>query len=49
MLLRAVEPRPSMLKIEGLWVHQSTAAPNADWARVLDEVREERIDAVLKT
>ena len=48
MLLRRVEQRPSMLKVEGLWVHQGTASPEANWARVLDDVREERLDAVLK-
>lgn len=48
VLLRPAEQRPSMLKVEGLWVHQGTAVPNANWSRVLDEVREERIDAVLK-
>jgi AbrB family looped-hinge helix DNA binding protein len=48
VLLRPVEQRPSMLKVEGLWVHQGTPAPDANWARVLDDVREERVDAVLK-
>ncbi len=48
VLLRPVEQRPSMLKVEGLWVHQGTAAPDAHWAQVLDEVREERLDAVIK-
>lgn len=48
VLLRSVEQRPSMIEVEGLWVHQGTAASDANWGRVLDEVREERIDAVLK-
>jgi len=43
-----VEQRPSRLKVKGLWVHQGTPVPDANWARVLDEVREERVDAVLK-
>ncbi len=49
VLLRPVEQQPSMLKVEGLWVHQGTAAPDANWARVLDDVREERLDGVVKT
>ena len=34
VLLRVVGPRPSMLNVEGLWVHQGTAGPNFDdsWA-----------------
>jgi len=38
-----------MRKIEGLWVHHGAAVPDADAAGVLDEVRKERLDAVLKT
>ena len=48
VLLRQVEQRPSMVKVDGLWVHQGTAEPGADWGRILEEVREERIGAVLK-
>ena len=48
VLLRPIEQRPSMLNIEGLWVHQGIASPDANWERVLDDVRAERIDAVLK-
>ena len=29
VLLRPVEQPPSMLKVEGLWVHQGTAVPDA--------------------
>ena len=49
VLLRPVEQRPSMCEIDGLWVHQETAvAPDARWAQVLDDVREERLNNVLK-
>ncbi len=48
VLLRQVQQRPSMVKADGLWVHQGTAEPGADWERILEEVREERIGAVLK-
>jgi AbrB family looped-hinge helix DNA binding protein len=49
VLLRAVEPRPSMTKIDGLWVHQGVAQPGANWDLVVQDVREERIESVLKT
>ncbi|MGO9058717.1 MAG: AbrB/MazE/SpoVT family DNA-binding domain-containing protein [Candidatus Binataceae bacterium] len=48
VLLRAVEQLPAMVKIEGQWVHQGVAQPGANWDRVLQEVREERIESVLK-
>jgi AbrB family looped-hinge helix DNA binding protein len=48
VLLRPVEQRPSMLKVDGLWVHQGTAGPDAHWGQVVNDVREERINAVLK-
>ena len=43
VLLKRVEPRPSMAKVDGLWVHQGTSEPGANWDRVLEDVREERI------
>lgn len=46
MLLRVPAPQPTMAKIEGLWIHQGTAQANADWASVLQEVRDERLRAV---
>lgn len=46
MLLRVPAPQPTMVKIEGLWVHQGTAQANADWASVLEEVRDERLRAL---
>jgi hypothetical protein len=48
ILLRPVGQRPSMIRVDGLWVHQGVAEPGANWDRVLDDVREERIEAVLK-
>jgi AbrB family looped-hinge helix DNA binding protein len=48
VLLRLVEQQPSMVKVDGLWVHRGTAAPGGNWGRVLDDVREERIQSVLK-
>ena len=48
VLLKRVEQRPSMVKIDGLWVHRGSAEPGANWERILEEVREERIESVLK-
>lgn len=44
VLLRVPAPQPTMAKIDGLWIHQGTAQANADWASVLDEVRERFAD-----
>jgi AbrB family looped-hinge helix DNA binding protein len=48
VLLKRVKPRPSMVKVDGLWVHQGSADPGASWDRILEDVREERIESVLK-
>jgi len=48
VLLKRIEQRPSMVKADGLWVHQGSAEPGADWERILEGVREERIESVLK-
>ena len=48
VLLKRVEQRPSMVKADGLWVHQGSAEPGANWERILEDVREERIESVLK-
>ena len=48
LLLRRIEQRPSMVKVDGLWVHQGNAEPGADWERILEGVREERIESILK-
>ena len=48
VLLKRVQQRPSMVKVEGLWVHQGSAEPGANWDRILEDVREERIESVLK-
>jgi hypothetical protein len=37
-----------MVKVDGLWVHRGSAEPGAHWERTLDNVREERIESVLK-
>ena len=48
VLLRKPHQVPSMVRIDGLWVHQGVPEPSADWNRVVDDVREERIEAILK-
>lgn len=48
LLLRPVGQRSSMIQVDGLWVHQGTPAPAANWDRVLEDVREERIQSILK-
>ena len=48
VLLKRVEQRPSMVKTDGLWVHQGSAEAGANWERVLEDVRDERIESVLK-
>jgi AbrB family looped-hinge helix DNA binding protein len=48
VLLKRVEQRPSMAKVDGLWVHQGSAEPGANWERILEDVREGRIESVLK-
>ena len=40
--------QPSMIQVDGLWIHQGAAEPGANWERVLNDVREERIQTVLK-
>lgn len=48
VLLKRATQRPSMVKIDGLWVHQGTAESKAKWESILDDVREERISNTLK-
>ena len=48
LLLRIADKRPAMVKVEGLWVHEGTPLPHANWDHVIDDVREERIDSVVK-
>jgi AbrB family looped-hinge helix DNA binding protein len=48
VLLKRIEQRPSMVKVDGLWVHQGSAEPGANWERILEDVREERIESLFK-
>jgi hypothetical protein len=48
VLLKRVEQRPSLVKVDGLWVHHGRAEPGANWDRILEDVRDERSESVLK-
>jgi AbrB family looped-hinge helix DNA binding protein len=48
VLLKRVQQRPSMVKVDGLWVHQGSAEPGANWDRILEGLRQERIESILK-
>jgi len=48
VLLKRVEQRPSMVKVDGLWVHQGSPEPGANWERILKDVHEERVESILK-
>ena len=48
VLLRPVEQSPSLIKADGLWVHQGTPQNGANRDRVLSDIREERIDSLFK-
>jgi AbrB family looped-hinge helix DNA binding protein len=43
VLLKRVEQRASMVKVDGLRVHQGSAEPEANRERVLEDVRDELI------
>jgi len=48
LFVRVVDQVPALVKVDGLWVHQAAAAPDADWEHVIDDVRNERIASVSK-
>ncbi len=48
VLLKRVQQQPSMVKVHGLWVDQGRAEPGANWERILEDVREERIASASK-
>jgi AbrB family looped-hinge helix DNA binding protein len=48
VLIKRAEEQPTLVEVGGLLVHQGRAEPGAQWDRVIDSVREERLEAVLK-
>jgi AbrB family looped-hinge helix DNA binding protein len=49
VLLRRREEHPSMIKVDGLWIHQGTPQIGAQWDRLVDDVRDERAQSQLMT
>ena len=47
VLLRPVKEQPAMVRVGGLWVHRGSPEPGTEWERVVDDVREQRIQNVL--
>ncbi len=48
VLLRIVDEGPAMTRVNGHWVHRGRPLPGADLTRIVDGVREERIQSSLK-
>ena len=48
VFLRKIEERPALVKIDGLWVHRGIVQPGTNWDRLIQEIREERIESILK-
>lgn len=48
VLLRPVQQEPSLVKVGGVLVHQGVVETDINWDRLIDEVREERIQELLK-
>jgi AbrB family looped-hinge helix DNA binding protein len=42
LVLKPVNQRPSMVRVNGFWVHQGTAPEGFDWDRLIEEVRDGR-------
>jgi AbrB family looped-hinge helix DNA binding protein len=49
VLLRRRDEHPSMIKVDGLWIHQGTPQAGAQWDRIIDDLREERAQSALMT
>ncbi|HVB40743.1 MAG TPA: hypothetical protein VNE83_07560 [Terriglobales bacterium] len=47
VLIKRAGERATMVRENGLWVHCGVPEPGARWDKVIDEVREERIQAIL--
>ncbi|MGB9489774.1 MAG: AbrB/MazE/SpoVT family DNA-binding domain-containing protein [Terriglobales bacterium] len=48
LLLRVVESGPSLIRVNGLLVHHGRAEEGADLDGVLESVREERIQQIMR-
>ncbi len=47
VLLKRVEQTAAMVKVDRLWLHRGVAERGASWDRVIENVREERIESAL--
>lgn len=43
LVLRPVEQRPSMVCLDGIWVHLGKAPHGFRWSSIVDDLRDERI------
>ncbi len=43
ILLRRPHQVPSMVQVDGLWVHQGAPEPGVNWDQVIQDSREERL------
>ncbi len=48
IFVRVVDQDSALVKVDGLWVHRGSVRPDADWERVIQDIRDERIASVLK-
>ncbi len=47
VLLKPVDQQPSMIKVNGHWVHLGKLPEGFDWDNLIDDMREERIKELL--
>jgi AbrB family looped-hinge helix DNA binding protein len=48
VFIKSAGGEPTLVVEDGLLVHQGRAEPGADWERVIDDAREERLQELLK-
>jgi AbrB family looped-hinge helix DNA binding protein len=48
ILLSHPERQPSMVQVDGLWVHQGVPEPGTDWDRVVEDSREARMETLIR-
>ena len=49
VMLRLVSREPSLVEVDGLWVHRGAYEGPADVRRLIDQQREERIRSLLRS
>jgi hypothetical protein len=47
VLLKRVDQQPSLIEIDGAWLHHGIAEPGANWERAVEDVQEERMQSLL--